>query len=166
MLNLFRPHRVVRGIHELDARELIALGICGVMIDLDNTLAPLRSQDVTPAVEAWCLSLADAGLRGCVVTNASNEWRVRPVAERLGLPWVIKALKPLARGFLDGMRLLRTTPDTTVMIGDQLFTDIYGGNRLGLHTVLVEPLSTYDGWPTERILRPLERWIGRMPRRG
>ena len=57
-----------------------------------------------------------------------------------------------------------TTPDSSAMIGDQLFTDIYGGNRLGLLTILVNPLSPRDALPTKLLQRPLERLLGRAPK--
>ena len=149
---------------DLDCAELAARGIRGVLLDLDNTLAAWRSMAIAPEVERWLGGLRHAGLNACIVSNAATDRRVRPVAERLGLPWVTRALKPLRRGFVRGMRLMGTTPDTTVMVGDQLFTDIYGGNRLGLFTILVDPVSRRDAFTTRLIQRPLERLLGRIPK--
>jgi predicted HAD superfamily phosphohydrolase YqeG len=62
------------------------------------------------------------------------------------------------------MRLMGTTASTTAMVGDQLFTDIYGANRLGLLTVLVDPVSPRDSLPTRLFQRPLEQMLGRLPK--
>lgn len=158
---LFRPRLVVPHVPDVDCHLLTARGIRGVLLDLDNTLAPWRSQQIFHGVEAWIAGVRDAGLYACIVTNASNAGRVRPVAETLGIPWVTRALKPFAGGFRRGMAALGTTPDTTAMVGDMLLTDILGGNRLGCYTVLVDPHSTHEAWPARFIQRPLERLIGR-----
>ena len=164
MLNHLRPHRVARRLIDLDCEEMVARGIRGIILDLDNTLSPWRSGVITLEVERWIGRLRDAGLVACVVSNAATAGRVRPVADRLGLPWVTRAAKPLPRGFLRGMRLMGTTPESTAIVGDQLFTDILGGNNLGLYTVLVDPISSQEALITKLLQRPLERWLGRTPK--
>ncbi len=164
MFDYFRPHRVMKRLVEVDCDELVARGIRGVLLDLDNTLTTWNSTVIAPEVERWIGHLRQTGLAACIVSNAATTRRVRPVAERLGLPWVTRAIKPLHRGFLQGMRLMGTTPDTTVMIGDQLFTDIYGANRLGLQTILVDPVSSREPFHTSILQRPLERLLGRHPK--
>jgi len=164
MLNLLRPHQTILRLEDLDCRALLERGIRGIMLDLDNTLAPWQMPKVTPAVEAWFGSMWQSGLRACLVTNAAKATRVRPVADRLGLPWVIRAKKPLPGGFKRGMRLLDTKPGETAMIGDMLFTDIFGGNRLGLYTILVDPISSHEALLARLVQRPLERLIGRVPK--
>lgn len=158
----FRPHHRVHRLEELDCAMLAARGVQGVMLDLDNTIAPYRRQDISPAVEAWMEQLHRMGLRGCMVTNAATVNRVRPVAERLGIPWVARANKPFRGGFQRGMHLLGTTPATTAMVGDLLTMDIIGGNRLGLFTVLVEPMCPREAWGTRFFQRPVERWLRNM----
>ncbi|HEY3380031.1 MAG TPA: YqeG family HAD IIIA-type phosphatase [Armatimonadota bacterium] len=164
LFDIFRPRQVIHRLAQLDCAALVARGIHGVILDLDNTITPWHSMVITPEVERWIGRLRGAGLQACVVSNAATAGRVRPVAERLGLPWVTRAGKPLARGFQRGMRLMGTVPETTAMVGDQMFTDIYGGNHLGLFTVLVEPISTREAIFTRLVQRPLERLIGRTPK--
>jgi len=154
------PHHIIPGVIELDSALLIARGIRGVMLDLDNTLAPWHSQELFPGVEEWVAELYAAGLRACVVTNARTTDRVRPVALRLGIPWVTSAYKPLTRGFRRAMELMGTLPETTAMVGDLISLDVFGGNRLGVFTVLVQPKVVWDeDLPTRLLLRPLDRCI-------
>jgi HAD superfamily phosphatase (TIGR01668 family) len=160
----FRPHWTVPSVPEIDCAHLAAYGIQGVMLDLDNTLAPWRSPAIFPGVQEWIACVKAHGLRACIVTNASNAERVRPIAESLEIPWVTRALKPMAGGYRRGMDLLQTIPESTVMVGDMLLTDVLGANRLGLFTVLVEPKSLHEALPARLFQRPLERLIGREPR--
>jgi HAD superfamily phosphatase (TIGR01668 family) len=161
MHDFLRPHRHVKRLTELDCTALAAQGLRGILLDLDNTLTAWKSTVISPEVARWIEQLRQVGLQACVVSNAATDARVRPVAEHLGLPWVTRAGKPFARGFQRGMYLMNTTPEQTAMIGDQVLTDIYGGNRLGLFTILVEPCSSREALVTRLVQRPLERLIGR-----
>lgn len=161
MFDCIRPNRIVHRLAELSGEELAQQGIRGVILDLDNTLTAWRSVTIATEVELWIGRLRSAGLVACVVSNAATAGRVRPVADRLGLPWVTRAAKPFARGFHRGMHLMGTTIENTAVIGDQLFTDILGGNRLGLFTILVDPVSTREALITKLLQRPLERLVGR-----
>jgi hypothetical protein len=150
---------------QVDPEELTSRGIRGVILDLDNTLTEWHSMDILPEIEAWVTRLKEAGLLGCIVSNAVTAGRVQPIADRLGLPWITRAMKPFPIAFRAGMRMMGTTPETTAIVGDQLFTDILGGNRLGLYTILVEPFSCSESWHTRLLHRPLERMVGRIAKK-
>jgi HAD superfamily phosphatase (TIGR01668 family) len=166
MLDSYRPHVTEPSVSEIDCAHLVARGIQGVMLDLDNTLAPWRSPAIFPGVEAWMQCVKAHGVRACILTNASNAGRVRPIADALDIPWVIRALKPFAGGYRRGMAMLETLPHATAMVGDMLLTDILGANRLGIYTILVDPKSAREALPARLFQRPLEQLIGRQPRRA
>ncbi len=159
VLHLFRPHYVIARLEELDYRVLVSRGIRGVMLDLDNTLVPWGCQLLSQGVIDWIAGMRHAGLSGCIVTNAGRVSRVRPVAEFLDLPWVATANKPLPWGFTRGMRIMGTEPETSAMVGDLMTMDILGGKRLGIFTVLVEPLSKREALATRVLQRPIERLL-------
>lgn len=130
-------------------------GFESVLIDLDNTLLP-RGEDTIPAdILTWCESLAEHDLKACLV---SNNWqsRIQQVAGELGFELVSKAIKPLPPAFLLGMKRLGASRRSTLMIGDQLFTDVLGATLLGLTTVMVLPLAQHD-LPHTLMLRRVER---------
>ena len=129
------------------------------MLDLDNTLVPWGCQNLSQGVIDWIAGMQHAGLSGCIVTNAGRLSRVRPVAEFLGLPWVATANKPLPWGFARGMRIMGTMPETSAMVGDLMTMDVLGGKRLGIFTVLVEPLSSREALATRVLQRPIERLL-------
>jgi uncharacterized protein len=148
------------------AIDLALLGQAGVrhlLMDLDNTLMPRDRSEIPAEIRAWIDSLPLRGMDACLV---SNNWHahVQDIADHIGLPIVAKSLKPFPPAFHKGLRVLGGTPDTTAVVGDQVFTDILGGNLLGMTTVLVTPQSASD-LPHTLLLRRVERVVlaGRQP---
>jgi len=157
MLRWVTPDRAVPAVTDVDVDELVASGIRGIILDLDNTIVAWDAAAPTPGVAAWVGRLRAAGVSGCIVSN-NLSGRARAIATDLGVFFVIGAVKPAPWALRRAMRLMGTSPRTTALIGDQLFTDVLGGNLVGLHTILVEPLSRRE-FPTTKIVRALERTI-------
>jgi HAD superfamily phosphatase (TIGR01668 family) len=105
----------------------------------------------------WVQEIKDAGIKVCILSNAL-EHRVRAVGESLGVPWVSRAVKPRKSPFRQALKILGTAPRETAVIGDQIFTDIWGGNRMGLYTIWTTPLSTKELFSTKAVRR-LERLV-------
>ena len=151
---ILRPDRYYTSVSAIDLDELHASGIRGVLLDLDNTIVPRDTRVAPPETRRFAEELARRDFKACLV---SNNWhlRVSGVAEDLGFSLVSKALKPLPFAFRKGMRLMGVDPSETATIGDQVFTDVLGGNVAGTLTVLVDPLSRAD-LPHTRLLRLIE----------
>jgi len=140
-------------------------GIRGLILDLDNTIIPWRAGDVGPETEELLKSFRESGLRLCIVSNALDK-RVTGLLEPLGVPWVSRAAKPRRKPFLKALKILDTLPEETAVVGDQLFTDILGGNRLGLYTVLVVPMSKKEFVGT-KLVRIVEKiLLARLVKKG
>jgi len=92
---------------------------------------------------AWLKSLLDKGF-GVYFASNNDEERVRIFAESVGVPYKAKALKPLGKYLKRACRQMGVTPRQTALVGDQLFTDIWGGNWLNMYTVLVNPISEIE----------------------
>jgi len=157
ILSLFTPDRAVASVADLDPGVLLGGGIRGIILDLDNTIVPWGEAAPPSFVREWVHRVRAAGLRGCIVSNNSSAW-VAQVGDILSLPVVGWALKPMPFGFLRAMALMGTRARETALIGDQLFTDVLGGNLLGVHTILVEPLSVRE-FATTRVIRRIERLV-------
>ena len=127
-----------------------------MLLDLDNTLVGWQRHDVPDVVLGWLDSLRQAGLRLYLVSNTRFGQRLDDLSERLAIPYVRRAWKPRRRGFLAALQALEATPEHTAMIGDQMFTDILGGNRLGFLTVMVRPMARREFFGT-KISRAFER---------
>jgi HAD superfamily phosphatase (TIGR01668 family) len=136
---------------------LAAWGIRGIIVDLDNTLVSYTEQTLAPEVAAWIAAALAADFRIVLLSNNFEE-RVAAIGSHLGVPTVSSALKPLPGGFLRARRALGTPRRQTVVIGDQLFTDVLGAKCAGLRAILTEPLVDRD-FPLTRLLRALERLV-------
>ncbi|MBT9156817.1 MAG: Phosphoglycolate phosphatase [Firmicutes bacterium] len=160
MKHLLLPSMYVESIYHIDLAKLRARGIDTIISDLDNTLVPWVANQVNPELKTWLENLKAQGFKVCLVSNAL-ERRIAYFRAELNLPGLSRANKPSRRAFLQALALLNSRPETTAMIGDQVFTDVLGGNRLGLFTILVVPLCDRDFFLT-RIARVFERWVLRM----
>ena len=164
MFEYFRPTRQASSLDLISVEQLVQEGIRGLIIDLDNTVTPWNDVEVGPKVAEWFIKVKAAGIQACVVSNNKKRQRVAIVAERIGIPFVFRATKPRRRAFRAGMGLLGTGPKDTAVIGDQLFTDILGGNRLGLYTILVTPINEHEFIGT-RVVRQIEKVLVWMMKR-
>jgi HAD superfamily phosphatase (TIGR01668 family) len=135
-----------------------------VLLDLDNTLVPYRTLGEAPeGLLEWLQALKEAGVQVILVSNGSRR-RVHYWREKLEIPGFGPAGKPWF-GFRKALRRLALTPREVAVVGDQLFTDVLGGNLIGAYTVLVPPLSKKEMGYT-RLVRKLERWVLRNPTFG
>ncbi|HHW08143.1 MAG TPA: YqeG family HAD IIIA-type phosphatase [Clostridia bacterium] len=157
MFKLLRPHLYVNRLEDIPLAELAEKGIRGLIIDLDNTVTEWNSNFIQEKVRAWFEQLPQYNLKPCLVSNNSHG-RVRKVAEQLGVPFISKAGKPRRRAFRKAMEMLGLDPQVTAVIGDQVFTDVLGGNRLRLMTILVVPLTKKEFIGT-RFMRQLEKLV-------
>lgn len=135
-----------------------------MIVDLDNTLLAWHDPAPCCRLESWMSDLRSSGLKACIVSNNFPD-RVNAIASTFGIPGIAKASKPRSRAFFEAMRLMRTSPGSTAVIGDQVFTDILGGNRLGLYTILVQPTSRREFVGT-KIVRAFESLVLWMLRRN
>lgn len=135
--------------------DLVACGFENVLLDMDNTILSRLSHDVPRDVRVWLGEVRKAGVAICLL---SNNWHVSPyeLAEELNLPVVAKACKPLPHGYLAARAKLGARSANTVVVGDQLSTDVLGAHMLGMKAYLVCPLVEHDLKHTQ-VLRGVER---------
>ena len=150
-----RPTLLADAVWKVDLEGLWERGIRGIILDLDNTIAPWRRDEVFPEARAWIEAARSRGFRLCLVSNASSGRRVARVAEALGVAEVGIATKPFPGAFRRAMAAMGTTPESTCAIGDQVFTDMLGANWLGITTILVPPASPRES-PHTRLVRLIE----------
>jgi HAD superfamily phosphatase (TIGR01668 family) len=156
-VHMLCPHRFCHsGVTEITVDDLKAEGVDTVLLDLDNTLVEWQRRDMHDTVRQWLLDLQAADMKLYLVSNTRFGKRIIHLSEELNIPHVRRAWKPRKKGFLHAMKELGSTPEKTVIIGDQMFTDILGGNRLGLYTVMVHPIGRREFFGT-KISRAAER---------
>jgi HAD superfamily phosphatase (TIGR01668 family) len=152
-----QPDLFVKSIFSLDVNWLKSRGIKGVLLDIDNTLITHKQKIPDEKVIELIKYFQENGIKVAIVSNATKR-RVEVFNEKLGLFATYRSFKPSKRGFYRAMSKLELIPAETAVIGDQLFTDIRGGNRIGLMTILVEPLDVNEPI-TVRLKRFLEKII-------
>jgi len=156
-LGATEPDLRFASVEQIDVPTLASRGITGLLADLDGTLVGDHQDDVASSVTAWVGGLRAAGIDVCIVSN-SGPARVAPLAAALDVPYVAHAAKPLRRGIDAGLRVLARPANDVALVGDQLFTDVWGGRRSHLLTILVAPRSD-DQTLLTRLKRPLERFV-------
>lgn len=157
-LEIFRPREYLDSIYSIDFRRLRDLGFTAVLMDLDETLLPREMSDITPVLYSFLENIKDKGFQICLVSNNLNPERVRKVAEALSLPHITLAAKPLPFAFDRALKLINSGKGQTVVIGDQLFMDILGGNLAGIYTILVKPMTRETSF-WRRLMRKAEKFV-------
>ena len=134
------PRGVYPRVTDISPKALADRGIRLVLADLDNTLVPYRVTQPPDGVVAWKQALEREGITLFLLSNSRRPGRAREFAEKLGIPYQGRSGKPKRAGFLRAMERLGCTPEQTVMVGDQIFTDTLGANNAGVIPLLVEPI--------------------------
>ncbi|MGF1460122.1 MAG: YqeG family HAD IIIA-type phosphatase [Leptolyngbyaceae cyanobacterium] len=135
--------------------------IQGLILDVDETLVPFREADTTEEVKVWFAAL-NAAVPIWLVSNNLNEPRIRRIAESLSVPYITGARKPSRRQLKKAAEAMQLPVEHIAMVGDRLFTDVLAGNRLGMFTILVEPMVYPMGKPGKYVLRSFEVWISQL----
>lgn len=154
---MLMPKLCVGSLHQVDPLHLKSKGLRAAMLDLDNTLLPWNTYGLSNEVLEWVDKMRSHDINVCLCSNALPK-RIEKALMPLALPYVAMAKKPLLRGFIRGLRLLGARPQECAMIGDQIFTDVLGANRLGMYSIYIQQ----EGLVEQRWMkgvRKLERWI-------
>ena len=137
---LLTAHWAGRSIYEIDPAALARRGIRLLLADLDNTLVPYGVPEPTQPVRDWTAALAARGITLFVLSNNRHPGRPERFSQALGVPFIGHAGKPKPGSFFRAMERMGCTQEQTAIVGDQIFTDILGGRRAGVTTLLVEPI--------------------------
>lgn len=141
---LLFPDLVFDCFTELTPAYLKQKGIRLLLTDLDNTLALHETARPTEEVRRWVEDLTAAGIQVMIVSNNRSPARVEAYCSDLGIPYVGHAGKPKRGRLLEAMRRGGASPETTALLGDQIFTDVLGARRCGFHAFCVEPVCGRD----------------------
>lgn len=155
MLRRFYPKRIADSAYDIDYEKLYKEGYRGLLFDIDNTLVEHGADASKRAIELF-KRLQKIGFKCCLISNNSQE-RVMRFNREIGVDFIHKARKPSSKNYIAAMKLMGTNLKNTIFIGDQLFTDVYGANRIGMMTYLVKPIH-----PKEEIQIVLKRKLERI----
>ena len=157
MSNKLTPDLYVKSVYHINLEDLRQRGIKAIIADLDNTLVAWDVPLPSERLFQWLKGVQDSGFSVFIVSNNAKD-RVQKFAEAFGVPAISKAVKPRRKAFRAACEAMGVTPDETAVVGDQIFTDVLGGNRMGLYTILVVPVSGKEFIGT-KIVRTVERFV-------
>ena len=140
----FLPEIFVDTVYDIDTVKLKGEGIKAFIFDIDNTIATYAMPVPDEKSRQWLADLQKDG--------------VKKFAESVNIPYIGRALKPLKKHLIRACGAMDVLPSETVLVGDQLFTDMWGGNRMKMRTVLVKPISEAED-SFVKFKRNFEKWV-------
>lgn len=155
MLQRFYPNEYLDSTYVIDFDKLYEEGYRGIIFDIDNTLVPHGAPADERAKKLFA-HLKELGYH-CMLLSNNKEPRVKMFNDAVNVSYIYKAGKPATKNYLKAMEELGTTTENTLFVGDQIFTDVYGANRVGIRTILVKPIH-----PKEEIQIVLKRYLEKI----
>ncbi len=155
MFSRFYPKKYVRSTYAINYKKYYNKGFRGVLFDVDNTLVAHGAPPNDKAIDFF-EKLRKIGFQTCLISNNKEE-RVKPFADAVKSPYIFDAHKPATKSYIDAMEIMGTEMGNTLFVGDQVFTDVYGGNRANMYTILVRPIH-----PKEEIQIVLKRKLEKI----
>ena len=158
-----KPDIKLDRITEITPELLRKYGIKALILDVDNTLSTHHGTEIVAGFDKWKREMTEAGVKLTVLSNSVKK-RIKPFAERIGLPFISGGAKPLPFGYIRAARSMGVKHRDTAIVGDQIFTDVIAGNLAGVRTFMVEKLHRREIWyvALKRIPEKLVRLIGRF----
>jgi uncharacterized protein len=160
--NLLQPNLILGdSVLGITPEILCDRGLKGLVLDVDETIVPVGRKQLDPAVQAWAKEIQRVVPLSLVSNNVGYE-RIRKIAEGMEVPFIASAGKPSRRKLRFAAEEMNLPLDQIAMVGDRLFTDILAGNRLGLFTILVQPMLEPNSKDPKNLLRNAEFWISQQ----
>ena len=154
-LHMFYPDEYLDSTYEIDFDLLYKKGYRGVIFDSDNTLVP-HGAPADARAEALFSHLKSIGFSCCLLSNNQRP-RVELFNKNIGVNFIEDAHKPSVKSYQKAMKMMGTDTENTLFVGDQLFTDVFGAKRTGIHSILVKPIH-----PKEEIQIVLKRYLEKI----
>lgn len=155
VLEKFFPDEYVASTYKISFEKLYEEGYRGVIFDIDNTLVP-HGAPADERAKKLFVRLRKIGFESCLISN-NQEPRVKMFNEEIQTRYIFNAHKPSVKNYVRAMEQMGTDRTNTVFVGDQLFTDVWGAKRAGIHNILVRPIH-----PKEEIQIVLKRYLERI----
>ena len=154
-MNIFAPNYYVQSFKTLNIQKLHEMGIQLLLCDIDNTLVP-HGAPADERAKRLFQRLREIGFESCLLSNNQKK-RVEMFNQEIQTHYIYNALKPARKNYLHAMEIMGTDQANTLVVGDQLFTDVWGAKRVGIHNILVHPIN-----PKEEIQIVLKRYLEKI----
>lgn len=143
-MNKYLPDMCYKNIFEVDYKKLKEDQIKLLLFDLDNTIIPDNVKEIDDDIRELFKKIKKLNIKPMVFSNSIKPKKIKRICNDLDIDYIYFALKPLSFNFKKVIRKNNVKKEEVAIIGDQLLTDIKGGNKVGINTILVKPISEYD----------------------
>ncbi|MBE6975810.1 MAG: YqeG family HAD IIIA-type phosphatase [Ruminococcaceae bacterium] len=139
------PKLIAPALTDITPELLRRQGIRLLMLDFDNTVVPYTTNEPTEKMAIWLRSMVDSDIQICVVSNSKRD-RVKIFCEKYGIPCITHAKKPFSKGINACLEKFGIPANQAALVGDQIYTDVLGGNCAGVTSVLVKAIHNHNFW--------------------
>ena len=139
------PRLIVKELPDITPELLRRHGIRLLMLDFDNTIVPYTTNIPTDTMEKWLRNMVQTDIQLCVVSNSKRD-RVKIFCEKYRIPCITHAKKPFSKGIDQCLRQFSVPANEAAIVGDQIYTDVLGGNCAGVTSVLVKAIHNHNIW--------------------
>ncbi len=157
---ILKPKIKLDRVTDISVELLKKHNITALILDVDNTLSIHHGERLTEGLPEWLSYMKDNGIKLIVLSNSKRR-RVEPFADKIDLDFISLGLKPLPFGYLRAVKFLSVKRKHTAIVGDQIFTDVLGGNALQIKTILLTPIKEEEMWSFKlrrKIEKKLFKW--------
>lgn len=155
---IFKPSLIVRSVYDIDGDALQRAGIRAVILNWSNTLIPYHSESPSGSMQKWLKDFKSRyAIKLIIVSNGKPPAQETELIKEI--PALFEASKPKKKAFMAALNILGTRKEETAVVGNGIFTDLWGGNRLGMYTIFVSP-----SWTKPRFLGPIKRLLVKVLR--
>ena len=155
-MNIY-PDAYFKKVEDINVEFLNKNRIKALLLDVDNTLVD-HTKKMTENVIKWAKELKGQGVKLYILSNTNDKQKIEDIVKQIDIPYQYFAMKPLKKGFKKAQKELGEKSENIAIVGDQIFTDVIGGKRNNMYTILVEPIKEKDFWYTAW-KRPIEKKI-------
>ena len=155
-MNIY-PDAYFKKVEDINVEFLNKNRIKALLLDVDNTLVD-HTKKMTESVIKWVKELKGQGVKLYILSNTNDKQKIENIVKQIDIPYQYFAMKPLKKGFKKAQKELGEKSENMAIVGDQIFTDVIGGKRCHMYTILVEPIKEKDFWYTAW-KRPIENKI-------
>ncbi|HEX3027351.1 MAG TPA: YqeG family HAD IIIA-type phosphatase [Clostridia bacterium] len=139
------PDKIFEKISDIDPAFIDSQGVKGLVLDIDNTMAPKHIPLPDETLKNWIRNIQSAGISLFVISNNRMN-RVSRFAKALELPYIYSGMKPFPHSFRKAVREMNLAPEEVAAVGDQIYTDVMGARLTGIKAWLVSPVEPNESF--------------------